>query len=120
MGDHIRDPGHPYSDKGDKAGGSIMRIVGEAVSKGRDRRIFLDVNTACFWEVVHYLNEHKITSPDSIPGNPRVFKDDDIVLQQILLAFGLGDNRLVHSKKSEGKPKVSENKAESNAHSLVS
>ena len=84
-----------------------------------DGRIFLDVNPACFRAVVDYLNERKIKSPDSTSGKPHVGKEDDIVLQQLLLAFGLGHDRLVDSKKSDGNPKMKENKAESDAHSIA-
>ena len=66
------------------------------------------------------LNKRKIASNDSTPGNPYVGKDDRIFLLQLLLAFGLGYARLVDSKKSDGKQKVKENKAGSNAHTLAS
>ena len=57
--------------------------------KDRDGSLFLDVNLMCFLEVVDYLNNRKIASTDSIPGKPHVGKEDTIVLQQLLLMFGL-------------------------------
>ena len=84
-----------------------------------DGRIFLDVNPAFFRSVVDYLNECKIASTDSTLGKPHVGKEDGIVLQQLLLEFGLGDDRLVYSKISDRNPKIKENKAESDAHSRV-
>ena len=74
--------------------------------RDRDRRIFLDVNPACFWTVVDYLNKSKIAYTGSAPGKQHVGKYDNIVLQQLLLAFGLEDDRLVHSMKSDRIPKV--------------
>ena len=62
----------------------------------------------------------KIKSPDSTPENSHVGKEYDIVIQQLLLAFRLGDDRLVHSNKSDGKSKVRGNKDESYAHSNAS
>ena len=88
--------------------------------RDRDGRIFLDVNPACFRAVLDYFKERKIASTDNNPGKPHVGKDDYIVLQQLILAFGLGDDKLVHSMKYDGKPKVKGNRAESDAHSLAS
>ena len=70
--------------------------------KNKDGSIFLDVNPVCFLAVVDYLNNRKIESIDSIPGKPYVGKEDDIVLQQLLLTFGLGDKRLIDSMKYDG------------------
>ena len=96
-------------------GGREKRFTGD-----RYRRMFLDTNPVCFWEVVDYLNECKIVSNDSTPVNPHVGKEDNIFLQRLLLAFGLGDDRLVGSKKSHRKPKVRKNNAEIDAHSIAS
>ena len=70
--------------------------------KNKDGSIFLDVNPVCFLAVVDYLNSHKIASTDSIPGKSHLGKEDDIVLQQLLLTFGLGDKRLIDSMKYYG------------------
>ena len=63
--------------------------------RDRYRRIFMDINPACFWEVVDYLNECKNESNDGTLGNPHVGKEYKIVLQQLLFLFGLGDESLV-------------------------
>ena len=55
----------------------------------------MDVNPACFWEVVDYLNECNIEYNDGNLGNPHVGKEYKIVLQQLLFLFGLGDESLV-------------------------
>ena len=82
-----------------------------------DGRIFLDVNPACFRAVVDYLTERKITPPGNTLRKPHVGKENDIVLQQLLLAFGLGGDGSVNSKKSVKKSKVRENKAVNDTHS---
>ena len=76
----------------------------------------MDINPACFWEVVDYLNECKIFSNDITLENPHVGKQYNIFLQQILFLFGLGDEILVDYNKSDGKPKSKDNKAGSDAH----
>ena len=75
-----------------------------------DRRTFLDINPACFRAVVDYLNERKITPPGSNLGNPYLGKDDDIVIQQLLLAYGLEGDGIIYYEKSAKKSKVRENK----------
>ena len=88
--------------------------------RDEDGRIILYVNPVCFQEVVDYLNGRKIAPTDSTPGKPHVGKEDNIFLQQLILAFGLGDDRFVYSKKYVRKSKVIENKAEKDAHSRAS
>ena len=88
--------------------------------RDRDGRIFLEVNPACFQAVEDYLNKRKIASTGSTPGKPRVGREDNIVLQQLLLAFGLGDDRLVLYNKSVNDLKVGEKKARGNVHSRAS
>ena len=58
-------------------------------------RVFLNVNFNCFRAVVVHLNECKITPPDYSPKMPRLRGEDDTVLQQLLLAFGLRDGAIV-------------------------
>ena len=58
-----------------------MRLWGKRLLRDRDGRIFLDVNPTCFRAVVDDLNERKIASNDSTPGNPHVGKDDIIFLR---------------------------------------
>ena len=55
--------------------------------------------------MVDYLNKHKIKYPESTPENSHFWKEDGIVLQQLLLELGLGYDRLVHSKKFDGNQK---------------
>ena len=75
-----------------------------------DRRIFLDINPACFQEVVDYLKERNINPPGSNLVNPYVGKDNDIFLQQLMLEFGLEGDRIIHYEKSVKKSKVREKK----------
>ena len=72
----------------------------EALFRGRwykrlpreeDGRVFLDVNPKCFWAVVCYLNKRMITLPDYSLKIPNLGEEDNTVLQQILLEFGLRD-----------------------------
>ena len=78
--------------------------------RDRDGRIFIDINPACFQAVVDYLNKRKITPPDSNQRNPHVGKDDDIVLQQLLLEFGLEGDGIIYNEKYVKKLKVRKNK----------
>ena len=50
-------------------------------------RMFMDINYTCFRAIVEYLNDCKIAPPDCAPKMPHLGEDDDIVLQQLLLAF---------------------------------
>ena len=88
----------------------------------RDRygRIFLDVDPACFRVLVYYLNKRHIIPPDSTMGNPHVSEEYSIVLWQLLLAFGLEGDRLVHSKKTVMKLKVRKFKDRSDVNSVIS
>ena len=70
--------------------------------------------------MVDYLNERKITPSVSNLVNPHVGKDNDIVLQQLLLAFGLEGDGIIHYDKSVKKSKVREKKAVSDTHSQAS
>ena len=65
--------------------------------------MFLDINPKCFEAMVDYLNDIKIMPPDCSPKMPHLGKEDDTVLQQLLLAFGLGDNGIVQSKNCLGR-----------------
>ena len=68
--------------------------------KDGDGRVLLDVNPNCFRAVVDYLNEQKITPPNSPIEMPHLEEEDDIIFQQLLLAFGLVDDGAVQSKRS--------------------
>jgi len=70
--------------------------------KDGDGRVLLDVNPNCFRAVVDYLNEQKITPPNSPIEMPHLEEEDDIIFQQLLLAFGLVDDGAVQSKRSAG------------------
>ena len=59
--------------------------------RDEDDRVFLDVNPKCFWAVVDYLNKRMITLPDYSLKIPNLGEEDNTVLQQILLEFGLRD-----------------------------
>ena len=72
--------------------------------------MFFDINPACFRSVVYYLNERKITPPGSNLRSTHVGKYDDIVLQQLMLSFGLEGDGIIHYEKSVKKLKVRENK----------
>ena len=73
-------------------------------------RIFLDINPVWFRAVVDYLNGRKITPSGSNLVNPHVGKDNDIVLQQLLLEFGLEGDGIIYNEKYVKKLKVRKNK----------
>ena len=64
--------------------------------------VLLDVNPNCFWAMVDYLNEQKITPPNSPIEIPHLEEEDDIFLQQLMLAFGIVDDGAVQSKRLAG------------------
>ena len=66
------------------------------------------------------MNKRKITLPGSNKGKPYVGKDNYIVLVQILLVFGLGGDRLIHSNKYVKKSKVRKVEGGSDVHSIIS
>lgn len=84
--------------------GTLTQIKGsrlEAIFSGRwekhlqrDRngRIFLDVNPVCFRSIVDYLNEVKITPPDSPPDLPSVDSENALFLSNLVDAFGISEN----------------------------
>ena len=49
-----------------------------------------------------YIKERKITPPNSPIEMPHLEEEDDIIFQQLLLAFGLVDDGAVQSKRSAG------------------
>ena len=71
-----------------------------------DGRVFLDVNSKCFGVVVDKLNDIKITPPEFPPKMLHLGEEEDTVLQQLLLEFGLRDYVIVQSKRLIGKPKL--------------
>ena len=58
----------------------------------------MDVNPKCFLAVVDYLNECKIAPTGCSPKMPHVGEEDDNILQQLLLEFGIVDDGAVQSK----------------------
>ena len=70
-----------------------------------DGRVFLDINPRCFGVVVDYLNGHKIAPPDCSLEMLDLGEEDDTVHQKLMLAFGLGDNNIVQSKRFNQKHK---------------
>ena len=72
----------------------------------KDSNIFLDINFTCFWAVVEYLNDCKITNSDCAPKMPHLGEEDDIVIQQLLLAFWLRDDGMEESKRLHKKTKL--------------
>ena len=94
------------------AGGEIIRVsrgtltqlkgsILEALFSGRwenqlardaKGRIFLDVNPTCFKSIVDYLNERKITPPETSPDPPSVDADNQVFLDSLLIALGLDDS----------------------------
>ena len=88
--------------------------------RDRDGVIFMDVNPVCFQAVVDYLNERKSTPPDCPPGLPHVGEENDVVLQQLLLEFGLIDDEMIQSHISVRKQKLRNVKSGSDACSEAS
>ena len=58
-------------------------------------RLLLDINPKSFWVVIDYLNERKITPPNSPLEMPHTGEEDDIVIQQLLVFFGIVDDSIV-------------------------
>ena len=71
-----------------------------------DGRLFLDVHPKCFLAVVDYLIDCKIAPPDCPPKMPHLGEEDDTLLQQLLLVFGLRDVGMEKSKRLIGKTKL--------------
>ena len=55
-------------------------------------RVLLDVKPKCFGEFIDYLNKHNITPPECYPQNQNVWEEEDAVIQNIMLPFGLINN----------------------------
>ena len=87
-----------------------MCTVGETVAKGRGRKDIFNIDPAYFRAVVDYLDKLKITPTGSNLRKTHIGNDDDIVLQQLLLAFVLECEGIIHYEKSVEKSKVRGNK----------
>ena len=57
--------------------------------------LLLDINPKSFGVVIDYLNERKITPPNSPLEMPHTGEEDDIVIQQLLVFFGIVDDSIV-------------------------
>ena len=68
--------------------------------------MFLDINFTCFRAVMEYLNDCMITNSDCALKIPHLGEEDDIVLQQLLVAFGLRDDGMEESKRLHKKTKL--------------
>ena len=73
------------------------------LQRDEDGRVFLDVNPNCFGAVVDFLSKRKITLPDYSLKILCLGEEDDTVLQQLLVAFGLRDDGMDKSMKLLGK-----------------
>ena len=79
--------------------------------------MLLDVNSKRFGLVADKLNERSITPPDCSPKIPHLGEEDYNVLQELLLAFGLGNNYMVQSNILHKKPNLGQANDSSNNHS---
>ena len=69
--------------------------------------------------MVEYLNDLKITPSDCAPKLPHLVEEDDTTLQQIMLAFGLINDRMEESNRLHKKPKLEQANDIINNHSKV-
>ena len=90
------------------------------LSRDEGGRVFLDVNPNCFGAVVDFLSKCKITLSDYSLKIPCLGEEDDTVLQQLLLVFGLRDDGMEKSIKLLGKMNLGTADDGSNNHSKES